>query len=121
MPFSSLNKRTFQRESIDQLQQGLRGCYGLFREEPVRGFGSGILPPKELCIRVGQSIDIRRRLIEYLNDDDACVSLQNPAFFYFEQITPQGFALLLGTTDDLDARERALITEYNPICNRLFP
>jgi hypothetical protein len=53
------------------------------------------------CIYIGKG-DIRRRLLDHLNDDNPCILKENPANIVDE------------VTIDMDNREKELIKEYDP-------
>jgi hypothetical protein len=91
MPFPQQTPRAFNRINIEALNPNQYGVYGLFRE------GSWIY--------VGKG-DIRQRLIDHLNGDNPCIIRERPTHWVDE------------VTANMDARERQLILELNPICNQ---
>ena len=54
----------------------------------------------------GKADDIRARLLQHLNGDDPCISKYPPTHFVAE------------ATAANDAREKELIVEYDPHCNK---
>lgn len=92
MPFIQQIPRTFTKENIEAIKPGVMGVYGLF----VDGGG---------WVYVGRG-DIRDRLLAHLNGDNPCITRSKPTH-YVDEITATH-----------EAREKALITELNPPCNK---
>jgi len=92
MPFPQQDGRTFTRAAIEALNPGQIGCYGLY---VAHGH----------WVYVGRG-DIRSRLLDHLNGDNACIVRQKPTHF-----------LTVVTRND-EAEEKALIAELNPSCNK---
>jgi hypothetical protein len=92
MPFPRQTARSFKKSKIEALIPGQIGCYGLLRGGVWVYIGKG---------------DIRTRLLEHLNDDNPCITSQRPSHWVYV------------VTDDCDEREKQLIQEYGPICNKL--
>ena len=92
MPFVSQTSRPFTQVNVQALTAGQRGVYGLFREG--------------LWVYIGKSEDIRRRLLEHLGGDNPCITLNRPTLWVSEI-----------TSNDAN-REKELIREFNPVCNR---
>jgi hypothetical protein len=92
VPFPEQTSRPFTREGIESIAAGQRGCYGIFKPGT--------------WIYVGKSDDLQRRLLEHLNGDNLCITLHGPTHFV-------GLV-----TADPDAREKALILELDPVCNK---
>lgn len=89
MPFSQ-EVYPFTRAGIEWLAPGQYGCYGLFREGVWVYIGKG---------------DIRARLLDHLNGDNACITRQGPTHW-------------VGVvTVDLDEEEKRLIRAHRPTCN----
>lgn len=92
MPFPTQTARAFTRANVEALNPSQYGCYGLFRDRGPR-------------IYIGKG-DIRQRLLDHLNGDNPRITRENPTHWYDE------------VTSNADAREKQLIVELNPICNR---
>lgn len=99
MPFPPQDPRRFTRVDIEALNPGQPGVYGLIQ----RGLYSST------WIYIGQSKDIRERLLEHLNGDNECINRNWPTHFVGE--------LVEGGVKARRKRERELIDEYGPICN----
>jgi hypothetical protein len=97
MPFIEQTPRPFTHSDISSLNPNQRGVYGILRN-----------PNVPTWIYVGQG-DLRDRLLAHLNgtDDNPCILRERPTHWV-------GEVKVL----DLDERERQLILELNPICNR---
>lgn len=91
MPFVKQDPRSYTRQGVEALSQDQNGVYGLFRED--------------VWVYVGRG-DIRERLLAHLNDDNPCITREKPTHF------------VAGVTSQSESRERELILELNPICNR---
>ena len=93
MPFPEQIPKAFSRTKIENLSPGQTGCYGLYREST--------------CVYVGRG-DIRNRLLAHFNGDNPCITREGPTHF----------VTVVTTVLTDEARERELITELDPICNR---
>jgi hypothetical protein len=91
MPFPQQTPREFTKAGIEALNPGQMGCYGLFKTGTWIYVGKG---------------DIRQRLLDHLNGDNPCITRQSPTHFVSE------------VTRDYDNREKQLIAELDPICNK---
>lgn len=91
MPFPNQTSRAFTKANIEAIKPNTNGVYGLFRQDAWVYIGRG---------------DIRARLLAHLNGDNACITREKPTF-YVDEITAED-----------EKREKALILEFNPICNR---
>ncbi len=93
MPFTTTS-RPFTQQDIESLKPGQKGVYGIFK-------------PNE-WIYIGKATDLRERMLQHIsgNDGNPCILRQKPTSWIAE------------VTNDIDARERQLILEFNPICNR---
>jgi len=91
MAFVKQDPRPFTRPGIDWLNPNQTGVYGIFREGQWIYVGKG---------------DLKSRLLDHLNGDVPCIIHQAPTHFLAE------------VTAASDSRERELILELNPICNR---
>jgi hypothetical protein len=93
MPFTQQTSKEFTREIVLALDPEKNGVYGLFR----RG----------VWVYIGQG-NIRERLLAHLGGDNPCIVSQKPTHWVKEFL--EGNASM--------AREKELILEFNPICNR---
>lgn len=93
MPFPHQGSRPFNRRGIGVLRRGQNGLYGIFN-----AIG---------CIYVGRG-NIREQLLAHLTGigDNACI-LRNRPTHYVVELTSNGAA-----------RQRQLIAEFDPVCNR---
>ena len=91
MPFPQQTPRAFSRSEIESLTVNQNGCYGLFRQGAWIYVGKG---------------DIRARLLAHLNGDNPAILRERPTHF------------VTVLTSDMDNREKQLILELNPICNK---
>ena len=91
MPFPDQTPRAFSRANIESLGTGQMGCYGLYRES--------------VWVYVGRG-DVRARLLAHLNGDNPCITRENPTYWVDE------------VTDSHEARERVLLAELDPVCNK---
>ncbi len=92
MPFAAQALRPFTATNVQALGPNQFGVYGLFKQN--------------VSIYVGKG-DIRNRLLAHLNNDNPCISQQNPTHWVAELIA-----------GDPSARERQLIAELRPTCNQ---
>lgn len=99
MPFPNQVPRPFTREQVEALRPGQPGVYGFFQQQQ-----NG-----RAWVYVGESDDIRRRLLEHLNGDNPCINRYWPTH-WVDQVVQGG-------RDVRRAREKVLIAEYNPACN----
>ncbi|MBP3956945.1 GIY-YIG nuclease family protein [Gemmata sp. G18] len=76
---------------------------------PAVGGVYGILNNARLVIYVGRTEDLSRRIGEHRNDYYHCMHRQYPVSIVFEVITTEKERII---------RERALIAEYHPPCNK---
>ena len=90
MPFVVQQAKLFNRNEIEALDRGQYGVYGLHHNRWVY-IGKG---------------DIRQRLLDHLNGDNRCITLERPTHFVGE------------VTSQADEREKALIEEFMPSCNK---
>ncbi|HSB69685.1 MAG TPA: GIY-YIG nuclease family protein [Candidatus Methylomirabilis sp.] len=72
--------------------------------------GSGVyaIYSQERWLYIGEAEDMRGRLLRHLEGDDPCIAESRPTHFAFQSVAPQ----------DRVARQRELIAEYRPLCNR---
>jgi excinuclease UvrABC nuclease subunit len=93
MPFSNTQYMPYNKTTIEQLPANRRGCYGIFQNQGG-------------WVYVGKSDDLRSRLLDHINGDNACINQSGATHFVVEL-----------TSGDPSARERELIIECNPRCN----
>lgn len=91
MPFADNPVRGFTRANVEALTPGQLGVYGLFREGHWIYVGSG---------------DVRARLLDHLNGDNACITREAPTSWIDE------------VRSDYKDREKELILELAPPCNK---
>ena len=96
MPFPEQNPREFTQAGIEALDPGQKGCYGLFQQTPQG----------KAWVYVGKPDDLRKRLLEHLGGDNACIN-KYPSTHHVGVVT-----------DDNEARKKALILELEPECNK---
>ena len=92
MPFTN-DRQPYTRRSILAIRGDQIGVYGIFRGNMAVYIGSG---------------DIRDRLLAHLDGDNPCITNWHPDLWAAKVIT----------NSDLEARERAYIREYAPVCNK---
>ena len=90
MPFPEQDPKPYNKARVENIKIGQKGCYGLHRGDAWVYVGKG---------------DIRDRLLDHLNGDNPCITREKPTHWVDV------------VTDDMDAREKALIRELGPICN----
>ncbi len=93
--FVTQQPSVFTRDGIEALSPNQPGVYGLYRGDR--------------WVYVGQSEDVRRRLLEHLGGDNSCITGSWPSHFVAE--------LVHGGHAAREARERVLINECQPLCN----
>lgn len=94
MPWNSPNSYRFAADAITTHAPAGSGVYGLYSAQQ--------------WIYIGESHDIRSRLLQHLRGDNECITRLNPASFVFE----------LAPVHQLVARQIALIREFRPVCNQ---
>lgn len=92
MPFPTQNPIPFNQQEVQRLVDGNRGCYGLFRQG--------------VWVYVGRADNIRKRLLEHLTGNNACIVNERPTHF-----------VTVVTNDELN-EEKRLIVELQPRCNQ---
>ena len=98
MPFPEQEPRAFDRQSIESISPRQLGCYGIFRH------GGGLLALRE-WIYVGKG-DIRNNMLAHLGGDNPRITRERPTHW------------VSVVTADMDAEEKRLIVELNPIANQ---
>ena len=91
MPFAQQTPRAFIRTNIVDIPPNHMGVYGLYQENRWIYIGSG---------------DIRARLLAHLNGDNPSITREQPTHWVDEV----GYKYV--------EREKDLILELNPVCNR---
>ena len=97
MPVRTMNRLQFTRYNVESINPYLRGVYGLLKTPLWEG---------DVWIYVGKG-NIRQRLLDHLNGDNPFISREQPTYFEYEV-----------TLGDPSAREKQLILELAPVCNR---
>ncbi len=92
MPLNHPNVYQFSEKSVEMNAPPAPGLYGLLSSED--------------WIYVGESDNIRARLLGHLRGDNACISLRQPPFFTYV-IAP----------DHTVSRQNKMIRQLNPRCN----
>lgn len=92
MPFVQQTSRSYIKTEVESLKPNQIGVYGLFKQG--------------VWIYVGKG-DIRQRLLDHLNGDNPCITKERPTHWVDEV-----------TSGDPSDREKQLILELNPICNK---
>ena len=92
MPFPEQDPQEFTRQNIEKMKLNQSGVYGLYRTNYWIYIGKG---------------DIRQRLLDHFNGDNPCISKEQPTHWV---------AAIIG--GDPSAREKQLITEFQPLCNQ---
>jgi excinuclease UvrABC nuclease subunit len=92
MPFPQQTPKAFTRANVEALNPNQHGVYGIYRAN-------------DAWVYVGKG-DIRQRLLDHLNGDNPCITREKPTHWVDE------------VTSNADAREKQLIVELNPICNK---
>jgi predicted GIY-YIG superfamily endonuclease len=64
---------------------------------------------KQVWIYIGETQDIQRRLLEHFDNTEACIHQSGPAVWGYELFQSEQFRI---------QRQRALIRELLPACNR---
>jgi len=91
MPFPKQNVRIFNRTNIEALSPNQFGVYGLYKDNQWIYVGKG---------------EIRQRLLDHHNGDNPCINREKPTYWVDE------------VTSNMDTREKELILELNPVCNK---
>ena len=91
MPFPQQTPRAFTRTNIESVNPGQIGVYGIFT---LAG-----------CVYIGRG-DIRERLLAHLNGDNVLIAQQRPTHW------------LSVVTANHVKREKELIVEFQPMCNK---
>ena len=91
MPFPEQTPRAYTKAYVEALKKDQLGVYGLF---------------KGVWMYVGKG-DIRQCLLDHLNGDNSCITKQAPTSW-----------VAVVTKGDPSEREKELIAELNPVCNK---
>jgi len=95
MPFVKQESREFSNKNVEILNPNQSGIYGIFNTES--------------WIYIGKAEDIRKRLLEHLNGDNPCILKYSNLSWVGEVINDQ---------KKREDREKELILELDPTCNR---
>jgi len=95
MPFPAQEPNPFTRESALRLTEKQMGCYGLVQ----------IGKEGAAWIYIGKG-DIRQRLLDHIGGDNPCITRYLPTHWYGV------------VTSDYDNKEKQLIREFDPHCNK---
>lgn len=93
MGFTEQDPRPFTKEDVESLDANQNGVYGLHHTKD--------------WVYVGKSEDIRGRLLDHLNGDNPCITNDSPTHWVAESVN-----------GDPSDREKELILELDPICNK---
>ncbi len=96
MPFPTQDPRPYTEEGAQSIKTGQRGVYGLIQ----------VQQDGWVWIYIGRADDIRKRVLEHLNEDDPCLASYGPSHF------------IAAIMQDNVKREKELILEYDPECNK---
>jgi hypothetical protein len=91
MPFLSPMRRVYNHANVEALRENQSGVYGLLRGN--------------VWVYVGKG-DIRKRLLDHLNDDNPRITAERPTH-WMDEVTARMYA-----------REKELIKELNPVVNQ---
>lgn len=91
MPIRENTPREFTRAGIEGITPNQMGVYALYKTNRWIYVGRG---------------DIRARLLDHLNGDNACINREHPTHWVDE------------VTANHVERERQVIVELNPVCNQ---
>lgn len=94
MPWNNPNSHSFSHLGIMLSAPSASGVYALYRVERL--------------IYIGESGNIRDRLVDHLNGDNDCITRENPGLFSYE-LHPAPQRVL---------RQNLLIQELNPVCSQ---
>jgi len=92
MPFINQNPRPYTRDNIEALAPNQNGVYGIFNDTHWIYVGKG---------------DIRERMLAHFDGDNPCINNNFPTRWVAEK-----------WTSDPSEREKELILELRPSCNR---
>lgn len=91
MPFPG-NGTAYTRANVEALAGGQAGCYGLFHTK---------------WVYIGQSGDLRQRLLEHLPPgDNSCINREKPTHF------------ITVLSNNPEQKEKELLMEIETICNK---
>lgn len=91
MPFVQQTPRVFSKAQVELITPNQYGVYGIFKQGVWVYIGKG---------------DIRQRLLDHLNGDNLDILKNSPTHWVDE------------VTTNADQREKQLIIECRPICNK---
>ena len=93
MPFVQQTSKIFNKQNVESINPNQFGVYGIFGNNQWIYVGKG---------------DIRKRLLDHLNGDIPCILKANPTYWVGE----------LCFDPTMSDREKELILELNPLCNK---
>ena len=96
MPFPQQTALAFNKATVESLEDGKKGCYGLFQQAQTG----------RVWIYVGKADNMRKRLLEHVNGDNPCITKYRPSHFV---------TVLASNNENL---EKQLIGELDPYCNK---
>lgn len=96
MPWTGTGSFAFTEASVNANAPSASGVYALFNQGR--------------WIYIGESGDIRARLLQHLRGDNACITRERPGMFAHE---------LLAANQRV-TRQNALILELRPVCNQML-
>ncbi|MCZ6835550.1 MAG: hypothetical protein O7G85_07230 [Planctomycetota bacterium] len=91
MPFPEQSPREYTRANIEALNPNQNGCYGIYKQGEWIYVGKG---------------DIRSRMLDHFNGDNACISGKRPTYW------------VSAVSANYDELEKQLIRELSPSCNK---
>ena len=94
MPWSNPTGYVFTESSVRTSAPDRSGVYALYNSQT--------------WIYIGESGNVRERLLQHLGGDNECISRWNPPTFSYELVS----------ADQRVARQNHLIRELNPACNQ---
>lgn len=96
MPFNATTGHVYDEASINVAAPQASGVYGIYTDQA--------------WIYVGESNDLRRRLLEHVRGDNPCITRAQATGFVFE-LSPSAARV---------ARQNQLILELRPSCNQML-
>jgi hypothetical protein len=94
MPFQG-EKRPYNRKDVMAFPGFRPGVYGIFKEG--------------VALFVGNSGDIKARMLRHVNNDNPNITANEPNIWYAEIMAGAGQARI-------EERQKQLIAEYTPVC-----
>ena len=94
MSFANQTPRQLTKQNVEAVKPNQLGVYGIYKTNQWVYVGMG---------------DVRQRLLDHLNGDNACLLRQSPTHWVDEVIPDEARRI---------RREKELILELNPSCNQ---